>query len=87
MFHYYKVTISSLFSFLLILNTFSSLGTVSGVLSILVVLSLYFNIIPLNIFKPNIPSFLSELVKNTPSIKKCKTKINDNPSWSDIFNS
>ena len=47
----YKVTMTTVFSIMIILTSFSNLGTIPGVFSILTVLLIYFNFIPINIFE------------------------------------
>jgi len=70
-FKHYKVTITSLLSFLIILTTFSKLGTVSGVISILTVLLIYFKMIDINIFESIEPINATPLSTFDQAIKKC----------------
>jgi hypothetical protein len=50
-FKYYKVAISVVFSIMIVISAFGNLGTLPGVFSILTVLLIYFNFIPIKIFE------------------------------------
>lgn len=86
-FKYYKFSIMSLFSLLIIVSAFTKLGTVSGVFLIITIALIYFGIIAIDIFKPinkdNLtPSVSYEQAKKTCSFKESLKK---NPSFLDIL--
>jgi hypothetical protein len=63
---YYKVSIMIAYCIVIILNSFTYLGNVSGVFAIIVVLLIYKNIIKIDLFKPVEPDedLLSPIVEN-----------------------
>jgi len=67
----YKVTMTTVFSIMIILTSFSNLGTIPGVFSILTVLLIYFNFIPINIFESIKATNLSPLTSFEQAYKKC----------------
>jgi hypothetical protein len=71
MFKYYKVTFMSIFSFFVIVSAFGSLGTIPGVFSIITLLLIYFGIITIDLFKPNVESGLSGLTSYKQAKKTC----------------
>lgn len=70
-FKHYKVTMTTIFSIMIILSAFSKLGTISGVFSILTVLLIYFNIIPIKVFESIKATNLSPLSTFEQAEKKC----------------
>jgi len=68
---YRKKGIMILLSLSCIFLTFVHLGTGFGIVSLLTILLLYFNIIPLSLFKSNIPTNLTEIVSFKEAYKKC----------------
>ena len=74
-FKHYKVTMTTIFSIMIILSAFSNLGTISGVFSILTVLLIYFNFIPINIFESTKATNLSPLSSFEQADKKCSVRV------------
>ena len=70
-FKYYKEYILSIFSFLVIINAFASLGTLPGIFSIITLALIYFGIISINIFKPNHKENVSPIVSYEQAKKTC----------------
>lgn len=62
-FSYNRITISSIFSILVIISAFKNLGQVGAIITILVVGLLFFGLIPSELFKKVIPGGLSPLKK------------------------
>jgi hypothetical protein len=71
-FKQYKVFIMILITLFVILSAFSNLGVVSGLFSILTVLLIYFNIIPMNIYSAVKMSNLSPLTSFEQAEKTCE---------------
>lgn len=71
MFKHYKVTISVIFTIMVIISAFSNLGAISGVFSILTVLLIYFKFIPNNIFESIKATNMSPLTSFEQAHKKC----------------
>jgi len=71
LFKYYKVTFMSIFSFFVIVSAFGSLGAIPGVFSIITLLLIYFGIITIDLFKPNVESGLSALTSYKQAKKTC----------------
>jgi hypothetical protein len=71
MFKHYKVTMTTVFSIMIIISAFSNLGAVSGVFSMLTVLLIYFNFIPINIFESIKATNLTPLSSFEQAYKKC----------------
>ena len=61
----------SIFSFFVIVSAFGSLGTIPGVFSIITLLLIYFGIITIDLFKPNVESGLSGLTSYKQAKKTC----------------
>lgn len=70
-FKYYKLTIVIIFTIFIVLSAFSNLGTTAGVFSILVVVLMYFNIIPIKLFEANKPTNLTPVTSFEQAEKKC----------------
>jgi hypothetical protein len=77
-FKHYKVSIMSVLSFFIIIDTFKKLGSVPGLFSILTVALIYFGVISISIFNPIvINEKLSKLASyNQADRKKCSVKQN-----------
>jgi hypothetical protein len=71
-FKYHKVTFMSIVTFLIIVSAFTNMGGAGGMICVVVAICIYFGIIPSNIFIPEIPLHLSELVSNEQAKKTCK---------------
>ena len=71
-FKYYKGSISSIISFIVVLSSFSHLGTISGVFSLLTVALIYFGIFPIDLFQSKIPEAVSKIVSYEQAKKICK---------------
>jgi hypothetical protein len=74
-FKYYKVTMSVIFSIMIVISAFGNLGTLPGVFSILTVLLIYFNFIPINVFEPIKATNISTLSSFDQATKICNEKI------------
>jgi len=70
-FKHYKLTIMIIFTIFIVLSAFSNLGTTAGVFSILTVVLIYFNIIPIKLFQAYAPSNLSAVTSFEQAEKKC----------------
>jgi hypothetical protein len=86
-FKYYKFSIMSLFSLLIIVSAFTKLGTVSGVFLIITIALIYFGIIAIDIFKPINKDNLTPSVSYEQAKKTCsfKESLNKTPSFLDIL--
>jgi hypothetical protein len=82
MFKHYKVTITGIISFFVVLSSFSNLGNIPGLFCLLTVILIYFGILSINIYKPINDENLSKLVSYEQARKTCKTKID---TYSNIF--
>jgi hypothetical protein len=74
-FKYYKVTISVIFSIIIIISAFSNLGALPGVFSILVVLLIYFGFIPIKLFEYTKATNVSPLSSFEQAKKVCNENI------------
>jgi hypothetical protein len=68
---YYKITIVSLISIAAILLSFSKLGTIPGIFSIITLALIYWGIISIDIFKPISEENLTPIVSYEQAAKKC----------------
>lgn len=71
---YYKVTLVSIISLIIIITSFMQLGNIFGIFSLLIVLLIYFNIIPINLFSQIVPEHFSLLESYTQAKKSCSYK-------------
>ena len=71
-FKYHRGTIMGIMTFFIILTSFSSLGWIAGLFSVLTFLLFYFEFLPLPIYKSPIPSELSPLSIFEQAKKECK---------------
>jgi hypothetical protein len=71
LFKYYKTTIMAIFSILVVLSAFTNLGKVPGIISLLILVSIYFGLLSIDLFKPNNETNLSTLVSYKQAIKQC----------------
>ena len=71
---YYKVTIMSIFSFIVVINAFINLGPIPGVFSLLTLGLILGGIISIDIFKPINPENLTPVVEVEQATKKCVYK-------------
>jgi hypothetical protein len=86
MFKTYKVTITVIFSVMIVLSAFSHLGALPGVFSILTVLLIYFKFIPMNVFESIKVEHLSPLSSFEQATKKCNALHGYTPkSFSELF--
>jgi hypothetical protein len=87
MFKHYKVTMTTVFSIMIIISAFSNLGALSGVFSMLTVLLIYFNFIPINIFESIKATNLSPLSSFEQAYKKCNHTVKNYPiTFYELFN-
>jgi len=70
-FKYYKILIMSIVSFLVISATFSSLGIISGIFSLIVLALICFGFISIDIFKPTKYDYLTPVVSFEQAKKIC----------------
>ena len=78
-FKYYKIPIMAIFSLFLVKNSFSKLGTTSGLFSLLVVALIYFGIVTIGIFIPtNHKEHLSPITSYEQATKSCSTSFSSN---------
>jgi hypothetical protein len=70
-FKHYKLTIMIIFTIFIIVSAFSNLGTTAGVFSIITVVLIYFNIIPIKIFQAYVPPNLTPVTSFDQAEKKC----------------
>jgi len=82
---YYKVTMMIILSIIVIITTFTNLGTISGFFSILVVILIYFKIIDINLYDHILSNNLSELVSSEQAEKKCSKQFKHDRTWYDFF--
>jgi len=92
-FKHYKLTIMVILTIFIVLSAFSNLGTTAGVFSILTVVLIYFNIIPIKIFEAYKPSNLTTVTTYEQAQKKCvitnrkpKTFLDNMQNFFDIQN-
>jgi len=71
-FKYYKGWIASIISFIVVLSSFSHLGSISGCFALLTVILIYFGIFPINLFQSKMPESVSKLVSFEQANKSCK---------------
>lgn len=74
LFKHYKVTIMSIISFFVILSAFSNLGGIPGIFSVITLLLIFFNVIPIGVFKEIAPEGLTPVVSNKQASKICSIK-------------
>jgi len=73
-FKYYKISIMSFFSFLVIVIAFSKLGTTPGIFSVITLLMIYYGIIRIDMFNPIAQNNLSKVVSYDQAKKTCDFK-------------
>jgi hypothetical protein len=73
-FKYYKTYIMGIISFFVIINAFSNLGIIPGIVSILSLILIYFGIISIDLFNPINKDSLSAFVSNNQAKKTCSFK-------------
>jgi hypothetical protein len=77
-FNYYKFIITSIIAIIITIVTFtSSLGVTGGVISLLVIALIYFNIIPLGVFNSIKPENLTEVTSFDQAKKECNGVTNN----------
>lgn len=74
-FKYYKITISSIISLLIISAAFSKLGSIQGIFAILTILLVYFGFLKFELFKPITEENLTPLVSYNQAKKICSSKL------------
>jgi hypothetical protein len=80
-FKHYKVTITIVFTIMIVLNAFSSLGTIPGIFSLIVILLIVFKFIKINIFEPIKATNLTPLTSFDQAVKKCTGSSKTSPSF------
>ena len=71
-FKYHRGTIMGIITFFIVLTSFSSLGWIAGLFSILTFLMFYFEFLPLPIYRSPVPTGLSTLSLFEQAKKECK---------------
>ena len=81
-FKYYKVTIMTIFSLIIVSIAFSKLGAIPGVFSLITIGLIYFGLIGISIYKPVDIENLSPVTDYEQAIKKCKPhNVDKNRTW------
>ena len=80
-FKHYKVTITIVFTIMIVLNAFSSLGTISGIFSLIIILLIVFKFIKINIFEPIKATNLTPLTSFDQAVKTCSSSSKTSPSF------
>jgi hypothetical protein len=87
-FKFYKITITLIISFSIILLTFfSSLGVTGGLIGLLILCLIYFNLIPLGLFTPSKIENLTKLVSSEQAKKVCEPIKNNNSFFGNLLGS
>lgn len=85
-FKFYKITITLIISICIILLTFfSSLGATGGLIGIIIVFLIYFNLIPLGLFTPSKIDNLTKLVSTEQAKKVCEPMKNNSSLFGNLF--
>jgi hypothetical protein len=71
LFKYYKKTIMSIFTLLIVISAFANLGTVPGIISFAILICIYFGFVSIDLFNPKVEPNLSTLVSNKQAKKMC----------------
>lgn len=71
---HYKITITTILSIFVVLMSFSKLGTIGGVSSILSVLLIYAGIVAIDLYKPQADLHQTPIVSYTQAKKTCSNK-------------
>lgn len=85
-FKYYKVTIMTIFSLIVVSNALATLGPIPGVFSLITILLIYFGLFGISIYKPVDMEIykekLSPVTDYEQAIKRCKPhNIDKNRTW------
>jgi flagellar basal body-associated protein FliL len=80
-FKHYKVTITIVFTIMIVLNAFSTLGMIPGIFSLIIILLIAFKFIKINIFEPIKATNLSPLTSFDQAVKKCTGSSKTSPSF------
>ncbi len=87
-FKFYKITITLIISICVILITFfSSLGVTGGLIGLVILLLIYFNLIPLGLFTPSKLENASRLVSTEQAKKVCEPMKTNTSLFGNIFGS
>jgi hypothetical protein len=70
-FKYYKVSMTSIFSFFVVISAFTNLGTLPGIFAIITIALIYFNIISIDLFKAVSEEGLTPLSSYKQANKSC----------------
>ena len=85
-FKYKKSTIMWILSFCIIITAFGYLGATAGLLSMLTVVLVYFNIIPISVYSIHRPIHLSSLSSYEHALKVCKNLVTKKRGfWERLF--
>ena len=79
-FKHYKVTLTTILTIMIILITISNLGILTGVFAMIIVILIYFKVIPMNIFESIKATNLSPLSSFEQAVKKCESNVKMYPS-------
>jgi hypothetical protein len=80
-FKYHKMIISWIITVFVIIITFTSWGTIAGIVSIFVVILIFFKIIPLGLYETIIPANLSRVSSFKQAVKTCGNSEFDSSSF------
>jgi hypothetical protein len=83
---YYKISITSIISLFVILISFSTLGTIPGIFSIITIALIYFGFISMDVFTPIQISNLSQVVSNKQAKKTCANVVETNDKHGFLYN-
>lgn len=86
-FKYYKVLIMGILCFLITISAFSKLGSMSGVISLVILGFIYFGVIAVDMFQPINKDHLSALTSYNQAIKTCSNKGNGTGTVKGFFSS
>jgi hypothetical protein len=75
LFKYYKTTIMTIFSVLVVISAFSNLGNIPGIISLAILVCIYFGLVSIDLFNPIAENNLSPLVQNQQAKKMCSMNI------------
>lgn len=82
----YKLTIVSIISLFTVILAFSNLGTIPGILSICILLLIYWGILTINLFNPINMTELSPLVSNVQAKRSCPNIGNKSEKHGFLYN-
>ena len=85
-FKYYKGTLMSIFSFFIVSNAFTYLGSIAGLFSLLTLILIIYGIISMDIFNSMNPDHLSAMTSYEQAKKTCNIKANEKTKHGLLYN-